>query len=69
MGKNKSLHPRPGVEYFPDTKVLLLIRCPECGKENYALNVASGACIWCGYNTHSDKTITNYINQFTNGKI
>lgn len=26
-----------------------LIKCPECGLENYSLNVASGICSWCGY--------------------
>ena len=26
-----------------------MVRCPKCEKENYALNVASGICTWCGY--------------------
>ena len=38
-----------GVEYYPDTDTLLLIRCPKCEKENYAPNVATGVCTWCGY--------------------
>ena len=42
----------PGVEYYPDEKVLLLLRCPKCGKENYALNVIKGICTWCGYDAH-----------------
>ena len=41
-----------GVEYYPDTDDLLLIRCPKCGKENYAPNVISGICTWCGYDAH-----------------
>jgi ribosomal protein L37E len=28
---------------------LYLVRCPECGKENYAMAVSSGYCAWCGY--------------------
>lgn len=40
------------VEYYPDTDDLLLIRCPKCGKENYAPNVISGICTWCGYDAH-----------------
>ena len=28
---------------------LFLQRCPECGKENYAMWVASGQCAWCGW--------------------
>jgi ribosomal protein L37E len=27
----------------------LLIRCPVCGRENYAPNVATGICTWCNY--------------------
>ena len=25
-----------GVEYYPQEDMALLIRCPECGRENYA---------------------------------
>ena len=35
-----------GVEYYPEDDMVLLIRCPKCGKENYALAVASGRCCW-----------------------
>jgi ribosomal protein L37E len=28
---------------------IYMVRCPKCNKENYALNVASGECTWCGY--------------------
>jgi ribosomal protein L37E len=27
-----------------------MVRCPECGRENYAPSVASGVCAWCSYN-------------------
>lgn len=36
------------VEYYPDTDDILMIRCPKCGKENYAPNVIRGICTWCG---------------------
>ena len=26
-----------------------LVRCPECKKENYSANVASGICTWCSF--------------------
>ena len=39
-----------GVEYYPDDDMILLIRCPKCGRENYALAVAKGICVWCGFN-------------------
>lgn len=29
---------------------LYLTRCPDCGLENYAMCVASGQCVWCGWN-------------------
>ena len=28
---------------------LYMIRCPKCGKENYAIAVATGICVWCLY--------------------
>jgi hypothetical protein len=34
---------------------LYLIRCPKCQLENYALNVASGFCTWCGYDGNKDE--------------
>ena len=30
-------------------KIKLLIRCPKCGSENYAMAVVTGVCVWCGY--------------------
>jgi ribosomal protein L37E len=32
-----------------DAKICL-IRCPKCGKENYAMAVTTGSCAWCGFN-------------------
>lgn len=26
-----------------------LVRCPACGRENWAPAVASGTCAWCGW--------------------
>lgn len=44
-----------------------LTRCPNCGRENYAGNVATGQCAWCywdandprsgiAWNNHSSET-------------
>ncbi len=68
MEQNKILYPRPGIEYHTHGSHLLLIRCPECGKENYALNVITGICTWCGYDAKTDPKVTNHIQQHTNGK-
>lgn len=38
-----------GVEYYEESDTILLIRCPKCHKENYALAVADGICCWCGF--------------------
>jgi len=29
-----------------------LIRCPDCGKENYSMSVATGICCWCGWDAN-----------------
>lgn len=34
-----------GVEYYPEEDMILLMRCPKCKKENYALAVADGVCV------------------------
>ncbi len=34
-----------------------LIRCPDCGKENYFAQVSSGLCAWCGYDLNKTKII------------
>lgn len=38
---------------------LYLVRCfacePKRGRENYAMNVASGMCTWCGWKEEKKK--------------
>lgn len=34
---------------FKSGKVLYLVKCPKCNKENYAPAVTSGQCAWCGW--------------------
>lgn len=41
---------------------LYLIRCPECKRENYAMNVSSGICAWCGFDgnaNNNNKEVNN----------
>ena len=38
---------------------IYLVKCEKCNKENYAFNVASGVCTWCGYNANEDKELNN----------
>jgi ribosomal protein L37E len=32
-----------------------ILRCPECGRENYAMSVATGHCAWCGHTENEKK--------------
>lgn len=34
---------------------LALTKCPECHRENYAMNVLTGMCTWCGLDVNEDK--------------
>ncbi len=34
---------------------ICLVRCPKCKRENYAMNVMSGICTWCGFDANADK--------------
>ena len=52
----KTIYSEPGIEILDNDKILL-IRCPKCHRENWALEVISGRCAWCGYNAHEDKEL------------
>jgi ribosomal protein L37E len=41
-----------GYGYVIDDTHVGLIRCPECGRENYMMNVTSGQCTWCPFNAN-----------------
>lgn len=56
---NKIVLLAQGVDYYPDSGEVHLIRCPECGRENYAVAVASGKCCWCGFDGRSLINIKN----------
>ena len=49
------------IEYYPDTDDYLFIRCPKCGRENYAPAVYNGDCAWCGAKGR------DYINKWKDG--
>lgn len=40
-----------GFGYIGYDNGVALIKCPLCGKENYAFNVSSGICTWCPFET------------------
>jgi ribosomal protein L37E len=37
---------------FRDGNGWYMVRCHECGRENYAMNVPSGQCCWCGFDAN-----------------
>lgn len=51
---------RPGLEVYKNGTILL-IRCPRCKRENWAMAVADGVCCWCGYNAHHDENLAKDI--------
>jgi ribosomal protein L37E len=54
------MNPRYG---FIANDRLYLTRCPKCKLENYALNVSSGFCTWCGYDGNKDEESLLNINK------
>lgn len=43
-----------GCFWAEDREMLYMERCPSCLAENYAPNVASGICTWCGYDVNKE---------------
>jgi len=50
-----------GCFWSEENQKLYMVRCPKCGKENYAPAVASGTCAWCGYDVNK-KEVQNAKN-------
>lgn len=42
-----------GFGYKKDDGSIGMIRCFECGRENYAMAVSSGCCAWCGHDANT----------------
>ena len=42
-----------GAGFLSADKSIGLTRCPGCLMENYAMNVLSGQCTWCGFNANT----------------
>jgi len=40
---------------------ICLERCPECDRENYAMNVIAGICTWCGFNANATEAAENHL--------
>lgn len=44
---------------------LYLVKCHECHQENYALNVSSGCCTWCGWNQIDSDALKDIANEMS----
>lgn len=53
----KDIHKGKGYGFQVDDGMVYMVRCFECGKENWAPAVASGRCAWCGHNANLDDMI------------
>ena len=44
-----------GKGFITKNNTIALQKCPakDCERENYALNVLSGFCTWCGFNANN----------------
>lgn len=38
---------------------IYMMRCFDCGKENYAAMVSSGICAWCGHDANKPEVKSN----------
>lgn len=45
---------KDGYVFTGDDGNKFLVRCPQCYKENYHPAVASGQCVWCGYDANKE---------------
>lgn len=50
------IYVKNGVAFRMQDGKLGLVRCFDCGKENYAPAVSSGVCAWCGFDCNNVET-------------
>ena len=52
-----------GCFWVEKENMLYMVCCPICGAENYAPNVASGICTWCGWNANKEEYYSAELNE------
>lgn len=46
------------IGFVPHTsKKRCLVKCPKCGRENYAMAVTTGVCAWCAYDVTKEDDV------------
>lgn len=54
---------KKGYGYLKDDGTQGLIRCHDCGRENYSMSVHSGVCAWCGFDAnHKEPAVSGQTN-------
>lgn len=56
VSKETDIKKGKGFGYKSSKGVVCMIRCFECGLENWAPAVASGRCAWCGHNENRNES-------------
>jgi ribosomal protein L37E len=59
LSEEKDIRNGRGHGYHTTKDTIHMVRCFECGRENWAMAVASGQCAWCGFNANKEE-IKNY---------
>lgn len=49
-GSVRSIFEGKGHGYVNEAGIICMQSCFKCGRQNYAIAVATGRCAWCGYN-------------------
>ena len=60
MSNPKDIRKGKGFGFWGNTlskPQVYLMRCFECGRENYMACVCGGVCAWCGYDANKDASI------------
>jgi len=57
--KIKDVKKGKGRGYVDDCGFYCMEKCFNCGRENWALAVATGRCAWCGYDANPEEEEDN----------
>lgn len=57
MNEDKDIKKGKGYGFISSEGKIFLERCFQCGRENYAMAVASGICVWCGFDANEEEEV------------
>lgn len=62
----KSIWEGLGSGYISEDGTICMVRCFQCGQENYGMAVASGTCGKCGYSPNKNPDISTGVSKNQN---